>query len=118
MTIKGLIDKVQEEKPNTFSDEKLLSFINEIEHDTAEQLAAFFEPYTEVDDTELLVPAPYDALYESYLKAKIDYALEEYASYQLNQEQHDNDFAIFIDWVVRTGQALEHHAPRKLRNIL
>lgn len=118
MTIRGLIDKIQDEKPNTFSDEKLLSFINEIEHDAAEQLATFFEPYTEVDDTELLVPAPYDALYESYLKAKIDYALEEYPSYQLNVEQQSSDFDAFVDWVVRTGQALEHHAPRRFRNIL
>lgn len=38
MTIKKLIEKVQEEKPNSFSDEKLLSFVNEIEVEVAEQL--------------------------------------------------------------------------------
>ena len=118
MTIKSLIDKVQEEKPNTFTDEKLLEYINEIEYETAEQLAVDFEPYTEVDATELLVPEPYSRLYVSYVKAMVDYANEEYASYQLNQEQHVQDFRDFNDWVVRTGQAVEHYVPRKIRNIM
>ena len=59
MTISALINKIKEEKPNTFTDEKLLSFINEIEWETAEDLCVQFEPYEDVDDTELLVPEPY-----------------------------------------------------------
>ena len=118
MTIRRLIDKVQEEKPNTFTDEKLLEYINEIEYETAEQLAVDFEPYDEVDDTELLVAEPYSRLYVSYLKAMVDYANEEYASYQNNQAQHVQDFRDFVDWVIRTGQAAEHTTPRKIRNIL
>lgn len=118
MTIKSLIDKVQEEKPNTFTDEKMLSFVNEIEMDVEDQLYEDFEPYEQVDDTELRVPAPYDRLYVSYLKAQVDYALEEYASYQNNAAQHTQDFRDFVDWVVRTGQAVESTFPRQLRNIL
>ena len=118
MTIRRLIDKVQEEKPNTFTEGKLLEYINEIEYETAEQLAEDFEPYTNVDNTELLVPEPYSRLYVSYVKAMIDYANEEYASYQLNQEQHVQDFRDFVDWVIRTGQAVEHAIPRKVRNIM
>lgn len=119
MTITRLIDKVQEEKPNTFTDAKLLEYINEIEYETAEQLAVeYFEPYTTVDNTELLVPEPYSRLYVSYVKAMIDYANEEYASYQLNQEQHVQDFRDFSDWVVRTKQAVDHTIPRKVRHIM
>lgn len=117
MTIKGLIDKVQEEKPNTFSDEKLLSFINEIEEDVAEQLNEEFEPYTDVDDTELMAPAPYDRLYVSYLKAMIDYANEEYASYQLNAEQHAQDFTDYINWIVRNNIAVNDYSVKRFRNV-
>lgn len=117
MTITGLIDKVKEEKPNTFSDEKLLSFINEIEIEAAEQLAEDFDSYSEVDTTELLVPAPYDRLYVSYVKAMIDYANEEYASYQLNAEQHTQDFRDFVNWCVREKVAVNHVIPSRFRNI-
>lgn len=47
MTIKRLIDKIQEEKPNSFSDEKLLSFINEVEVEVAEQLNVPAPVYTD-----------------------------------------------------------------------
>lgn len=119
MTIQALIQKVQEEKPNTFGDEKLLGFINEVEEDVSEELREEdeFTPYTEVDDTELKAPAPYDKLYVSYLKSQIDYANEEYPSYQLNAEQHVQDFGDFADWVVRTGQAEVNLIPSRFRNV-
>ena len=118
MTITALIEKIQEEKPNTFTAEKLLSFINEIETEVADQLFIDFVPYEEVDDTDLLVPAPYDRLYVSYVKSQVDYANEEYASYQNNAAQHVQDFRDFVDWVVRTGQAVNSTLPRKIRNIM
>lgn len=117
MTIKGLIDKVSEEKPNTFTNAKLLSFINEIEIEVAEQLCEEFDPYIAVDDTKLLAPAPYDRLYVSYVKAMVDYANEEYASYQLNQAQHVQDFTDFINWVVREHVAVESVMPSRFRGI-
>lgn len=118
MTIKGLIDKVKEEKPNTFTDAKLLSFVNEIETEVAEQLSEeSFEPYAAVDTTELIVPAPYDRLYVSYVKAMVDYANEEYASYQLNAEQHTQDFKDFLDWSVREKVDVNHVFPSRFRGI-
>ena len=104
MTIQELINKVQEEKPNTFSTEKYIEYINEVEYAVADELRRNFTPYTTADLTEeLLAPAPNDRLYVSFVKAKIDYANEEYASYQLNEEQYNIDFADFENWVVRTG---------------
>lgn len=117
MTINALIDKVKEEKPNTFSDAKLLSFVNEIETEVAEQLAEDFTPYTAVDTTTLMCPAPYDRLYVSYVKAMVDYANEEYASYQLNQMQHVQDFTDFINWIVRENVAVNSVLPSRFRNI-
>ena len=118
MTIRKLINKVQEEKPNTFQTEKVIEFINEIEADVAEQVNTDAPLYTTDDmDTELLVPAPYDRLYVSYLKSQIDYANEEYASYQINAEQHVQDFADFLNWVVRTGQTDKALIPSRFMNV-
>lgn len=118
MTIQSLITKIREEKPNTFTDSMLLSYVNEIEVEVAEQLSEKYEPHTEVDTTTLLAPAPYDRLYVSYVKAMIDYANEEYASYQMNQMQHVQDFRDFTDWVVREGVAVNHVTRQRFRNIL
>lgn len=120
MTIKQLIDKVQEEKPNSFTDAKLISFIDEIETDVAEQFCVERESNYNgetAQTTVLLCPEPYSRLYVSWVKSQIDYANEEYASYQLNTEQFTLDFRDFIDWIVRTGRAPEDTTPRKLRGI-
>lgn len=118
MTIQKLINKVQEEKPNSFSTAKYYEYINEIEADVADQLNLDFEAYTQDDaDEELIVPHPYDRLYVSYVKAMIDYANEEYASYQLNQEQHVLDFTDFVNWIVRTGQTDRTIIPSRFSNV-
>lgn len=118
MTIQKLINKVQEEKPNTFQTEKLIEFINEIEADVAEQVSADIPLYTTDNmDEELMAPAPYDRLYVSYLKSQIDYANEEYLSYQLNAEQHMQDFSDFTNWVVREQVNVENVVPSRFRNV-
>lgn len=119
MKISELINKVQEEKPNTFSDAKIISFITEIEAEVAEQLQEELPEYTEADVNKiLLAPTPYDRLYVSYVKAMVDYANEEYASYQLNAEQHTQDFRDFVDWVVRTKQVQENRLmPSRFRHV-
>ena len=120
MTVYELIRKVQEEKPNTFSDEKVLSYINEIESEVSEQLGRTAPPVYTTDTmrtTDLLLGNPYDRLYTSYVKAMIDFANEEYASYENNQAQHVQDFRDFVDWVVRTGQTEERSFASRFSNI-
>ena len=121
MTIRDLLNKISKEKPNSFSEADLISFVNEVETEVAEQLHEFEAPvYTLEHDDELdrilLAPPPYDRLYISYVKAMIDFANEEYASYQLNQEQHVQDFRDFTDWVVRENVA-GSKLPRRFRNV-
>ena len=122
MTLRDLINNISEEKPNSFSEAKLISFVNEVEAEVAEELHIENVPvYTDnhVDlDEELLVHAPYDRLYISYVKAMIDYTNEEYESYANNQAQHVQDYRDFVDWVVRTGQTSRNDAVRRFRNIL
>lgn len=121
MTVRKLLNKIHREKPSGFTEAEIIEFINDIESDVAEELRlseapVYSDNHTDLDE-ELLVPAPYDRLYVSYVKAMIDYSHEEYASYQLNQEQHLQDYKDFADWVVRTGQAF-NWIPTKFRNIL
>ena len=110
MTLRDLLNKISDEKPNSFSEAKLISFVNEVEAEVAEELRVEDVPVYEDNHTDLdkvlLVEAPYDRLYVSYVKSQVDYANEEYASYQLNAEQHNQDFTDFINWIVRNGIAV------------
>lgn len=120
MTIRELLEKIYEEKPNSFPESKLVSFINEVEPEVAEQMKVNPCPiYTDDPDTRdtmLLAPKPYDRLYVSYLKAQIDYVNEEYASYQLNADQHTQDFRDMVDYLARTGQASSYGDRKRFIN--
>lgn len=122
MTLRDLLNKISDEKPNSFSEAKLISFVNEVEAEVAEELhledvPVYTDNHVDLDET-LLVHAPYDRLYISYVKAMIDYTNEEYESYANNQAQHVQDYRDFVDWVVRTGQAARNNAVTRFRNIL
>ena len=122
MTLRDLLNKINDEKPNSFSEAKLISFVNEVEAEVAEELRVENVPVYEDNHTDLdkvlLVEAPYDRLYVSYVKAMIDYTNEEYESYANNQAQHVQDYRDFVDWVVRTGQVARNNAVTRFRNIL
>lgn len=118
MKLSELLAKINDEKKNAFGNERLINFVNEIEGTVAEQLHKNPVRYTTNDmDKDLLAPFPYDTLYVSWVKAQIDYAHEEYASYQLNQEQFSADMEELVDWIVRTGQAVEAVFPSRFRHI-
>lgn len=118
MTINELITRVNTEKPNSFQTEDLLKYINAIEAEVAEQLGVAAEVYTSDDlGSELLAPSPYDRLYISWLKANIDFANEEYASYENNQAQHIQDFMDFTDYIVRDRVA-DISIPTRFINVM
>ena len=125
MTLRDLLNKISDEKPNSFSEAKLISFVNEVEAEVAEELhmdkedvPVYVYEHDEDLDKVLIVSAPYDRLYISYVKAMIDYTNEEYDSYANNQAQHVQDYRDFVDWVVRTGQAVKTNTVTRFRNIL
>lgn len=118
MTIAALLSKIDDEKPNSFDDERLIAFITEIEAEVAEQLRVFAPVYSADDKNKnLLAPAPYDRLYVSYVKSMIDLANEEMGSYQNNAAQHVQDFRDFTDWVVRSGIASQTEAYTRFSGI-
>lgn len=124
MTIRDLLNRIEKEKPNSFTEADLIAFLNEVEAQVADELRikeadvpVYEYGHDEDLDNILLVPAPYDVLYISYLKAKIDYANEEYDSYTNNQAQHVQDYKDFVDWVVREKKTTEACRTTRFMNV-
>lgn len=91
MTIIEAISQIDSLKPNTYSAKQKIQWLSQLEalvkkqvfdsHQGGEALA--FEPFTEDTDTdtELFMPAPYDAAYLYWLEAQIHYANEDIGLY-------------------------------------
>ena len=109
MKLSEAIERVKLEKPHSFSDDHCTIFINEVEALVQNFMGFSADEITKYDwehdgNKELTAPVPYDRLYISWLKAKIDYSNEEYESYANNQEQFNADLADFKAWAVREGE--------------
>ena len=85
MTPNKAIEIVDRLKPNAYSEEDKLRWLNEldgmvqslvIQTDEVKQYS-----YPEDMDKELLIPEPYDNVYSLYLEAQIDYHNREYDYY-------------------------------------
>lgn len=85
MTPNKAIERVNSVSTDAYSDENKLQWISELDgmvrrlvHQEAEA-----EPYNYPKDldTELLVPAPFDGIYELYIMSKIDFHNQEWGKY-------------------------------------
>ena len=108
MTVAELINKVNVEKPNAFSEDHLLLFINECEALVQEFLGVDSEERIKYElksdkDKIMIAPPPFDGMYEAFLKAKIDYTNEEHQSYANNQEQFESIWSEYKAYAVREG---------------
>ena len=75
------------------------------------------EPFVDYSPI-LIVNPPYDILYVYWLKAKIDYANEEYESYANNQAQFTSMFDDFKKFAFRSGLVVKSaDLPKKLKNV-
>lgn len=117
MTIAELISYVRAEKPNSFSDEYLVKFINEVEAIVMDFLGEEADPYVWPTDqnTELELEPPHSTLYEYWLKARIDFVHEEYQSYTNNQAQFNEDFITWKSDVIRNGKVTSKN-PERIKN--
>ena len=83
MTIAEVISKVDALKPNNFEPEDKIDWLSNLDARVKSQIIDAHEgaeryPFYGYDglidqDTELLVPAPYDEMYQRWLEAMIDY---------------------------------------------
>ena len=109
MKLSEAIERVKKEKPHAYSGDHCTLFITEVEAIIQDFLRVPVNERIKYEwdkdgDTELIAPAPYDNLYISWLKAKIDYCNEEYESYANNQDQYNADLHEFKAWAIREGK--------------
>ena len=99
MTPNKAIEIVDRVRPNAYSEEDKLRWINEldgmvqrlvIQSDKIMQYS-----YPEDLDKELLIPAPFENVYPLYLEAQIDYHNREYGNYNNSVMMFDS---IYTDY--------------------
>lgn len=112
MKIIEAIDRVDDLKPNDYSQEEKVIWLSNLDwmvkteiidtHEGAEDVT--FDGY-EINapiDTEMLIPKPYEELYIHWLESRIDYANGEYAKYNNSITMFNNLYAAFTRYYNRT----------------
>lgn len=108
MTVNDVIENVRRVKPNSFSDDVLEGFVQEVESSVYEYLGTVpneqeYNDDPEPEPEELVVPAPFCTLYETYVIAKIDKTNEEYELYANNVAEFNATFQEYKDYAMRNG---------------
>lgn len=104
MKIKDIISYVDSVKPNAFSDDVKVQWINEVEGfvQTDVMLLDITEiityRYPEDRETELLVPAPHNKIYYTYLTAMVDFANGEYNKYANTLQMYNEFLDEYMTW--------------------
>lgn len=115
MTVIEAINAVDELKPNSYTQEQKIGWLNILDgrimtevirtHKGAE--GTDFEPYTEDDiNKELLVGEPYTNMYLRWLEASIDYANGEYGKYGNSMTMFNADYSDWERWYNRTHEPI------------
>ena len=116
MTIREAITKLDSLVYNTYSDTEKREWLSNVDanikrtvidtHEGADTVS--FEGYTDQtpDTTELLAPAPYDAMYLRWLESQIHYHNGENASYNASIILFNAEFNSFAQWYTRNHKPL------------
>lgn len=105
LTLRKLIAAVDKLRPNVFTNEQKVQWVNDVEGDVWLNVLllspADLRPYNwETDQgTVLTVQSPFDGLYTYYLEAMIAYESEEDDTYQNAMEQYNQAFLKYLKWV-------------------
>ena len=115
MTLSDVIQRVDEIKPNAFTNKTKTEWLNEVEGMVQtevflwapEQIIVY--DYVAYNDTELLVDPPHDKLYWAYLTAMIDFANGEYNKYQNTMQLFNSYFGEFMRWFAMNYRPADTH---------
>lgn len=105
-TIREIIDRVDEAKPNAFPDDLKIKWLSELDGKIAAdvmlmgivEIRQLGNAYKGNADMEPLVTYPHDDIYDKWLEARIDYANGEYNKYQNSMEMFNAAFSGFVRW--------------------
>lgn len=115
MTLSQVIARVDEIKPNAFSNAAKTAWISEVEGMVQTEVLLWAPEeiivydYERDKDTELLAEAPHDKLYWAYLTAMIDFANGEYNKYQNTMQLFNSWYGEFMRWFAVTYRPADTH---------
>lgn len=111
------MNTIEEIQPTSISKEIQIGWLNRLDTELYQTVIATHEGANAVDPplpaarmgdaTELLVGAPYDAIYVHWLQSRIDYTLGEYGRYNNSSAMFEADRAAFTNWYNRTHMPLQ-----------
>lgn len=124
MTIQEAIDRVDELKPNQYTDAEKLKWLSELDGRVDRDILSNYEGYVpgayeEYDEEtdpnmELLVEPPYDEMYIHFLMSKIDYHNAEYTRYNNSANMFNTMFAGYAQEYLKTHMPIR----KSFRNVL
>ena len=109
-TIQEIIERVDERKPNAFSQKAKMAWIAELDGKIAvdvmlmniNDVRRFNYAYPDNLSSEPLIEFPHDSIYDLWLGAKIDFENGEYTKYQNSMEQYNAHYNNFVHWFAST----------------
>ena len=116
MTINEAINRIDETKFNTFSQDQKVGWLNRLDNMVKTQIidthegghSVTFSGYDRDTDlhTELLVAAPFDELYLRWLEAQIDYHNGEIDKYNISITMFNTEYESFENWYRRNHRPI------------
>lgn len=111
MTVNAAVRRADELRPNTVSDEQKAAWLLDLDGQLAEMFGVDAPEHTWPEkDAVLLMPAPYEEIYQLYLICKIDYYQQEMSLYANDLVFYQSALAEAKAWYRR------HHAPESNQN--
>lgn len=116
MRLSEVIKRVDDIKPNAFSNETKTGWINDCEGMVQTEVFLFAPveiiayEYDRDANTPLLVDAPHDKLYVSYLTAMVDFANGEYNRYQNTMQMFNAHFSEFMRYFAQRYRPADAYA--------
>ena len=111
-TMNTVIEKMDRLKPNVFTDLDKYAWINTLEGLVAREVLDEDTPtyqFPEDGDTELLIPSPFEDLYELWVGSMIDFYNREYDEYNNTALMFQTRYEQYKEWYIRRntqGKAL------------
>ena len=125
MTLRECIDQVDKVKPNQYSEEIKVRWLNEVEYSVFHDILLTHKPplwkkkenwakYTEYSmedmDKTLLAPFPYDSLYPAFIKMKIDQENQETDRYNVSATMFNAFFDDYAKHINKTRMPVGRNA--------